>query len=381
MPRADNSPSRDTFASETIDRLREHGNTWLLPGGRIVLPEVFGFCRGVQRAVSMLDAVISAGRDGGGEVYLLGQIIHNPRVNEHFRRLGVRILDESQLPRIEEIIRPGDCAVIPAFGVPLPVERRLEAIGCRIVDTSCGDVRKLWKWTQHAAAEDYGVMIFGRAAHDETVVTKSRLDAGGGKYVVAEGLESVSLFAAMISGEQLESAYRRHFGELYSNATDIAPFHRLAQVSQTTMLYGDTIRVRRMLRAAYAKRFGRRGLGERLIFQPTVCRATQQRQSAAAELCRAGLDLAIVVGGFGSSNSRHLYELTAKYAPAYLIESAEAVRSADALATYDFAAGREIIARGWLPEKRPLTIGVLAGASSPEAVVGQVVEKLAQFLK
>lgn len=224
------------------------------------------------------------------------------------------------------------------------------------------------------------MLIFGRATHDETVVTKSRLEAAGGKYVVAGNLNEVRRFGQLITGQTPAGRFGHSFGPEATNAEGIEAFERLAQVSQTTMLYSDTMKVREALRGAFVRRFGAEHVAERLRFQRTVCRATQARQSAAVELCRRGCDLAIVVGGFTSSNTRHLFELANGYCPAYFIESAEAIRSAEELATYDFQAGRPVVARGWLPTRRPLRIALLAGASSPEIVIGQVIEKLAEFL-
>lgn len=369
------------FCSEIVNRLRTCGNVWDLPGGRLLLPRVFGFCRGVKRALAMLQQAVAEHHQHGGTLFLLGQIIHNPWVNNYFSRRGVRILSASQMDRLEEIVGRDDCAVIPAFGVPLEVERRLAGIACRLVDTSCGDVRRLWSWARQAVEQGYGVLIFGRADHDETVVTKSRLAAAGGKYVVVGDIEQARLLCELIAGEPDAGDFRRIFDAQATNADDLRPFERVAQVSQTTMLYSQTIRIRDLIRHAMARRFGRNEPDKRMMFEPTVCRATQERQSAAVELCGSGLDLAVVVGGFGSSNTRHLYELAAASAPAWFIEGVEGILSQRELATIDLAGDERIVARDWLPVRRPLRIGVLAGASSPEIVVGQVLQRLAGFLK
>ena len=369
------------FASPTVDRVRDTGGVWRLPGGTLRLPEVFGFCRGVERALEMMEAAVAAGRSGGKRLVLLGEIIHNPWVNEHFRQAGVRILCRAEHEDLESRIQPEDCAVIPAFGVPLPVEQRLGRIGCEVVDTSCGDVRRLWLWADRAVKEGRGVLIFGRASHDETVVTKSRIAAAGGRYVVAGSLDQVRRFADLIAEGARHEGFRIAFGREATNAESLEPFVRLAQISQTTMLYEDTMRVRGALREGFERRFGADGADERLAFQPTVCRATQDRQTAAVELCRSGVDLVIVVGGFGSSNTRHLYELARQYAPAHFIEGAGAIRSACELRAFDPALEEETAVLDWLPERRPLSIGVLAGASCPEAVVGEALERLAAFLR
>jgi len=368
------------FSSAIVDRARQCGGVLDLPGGQLVLPKVFGFCRGVERALEILDQAVTARADKQTRLFLLGQIIHNPWVNEYFSRRGVRVLSADQRDRPEEFITSGDCAVIPAFGVPPTVLSRIERIGCEIVDTTCGDVRRLWKWAEQASAAGYGVMIFGRASHDETVVTKSRLAAAGGKYVVAVDIEHVMAFGELIARQRPSEQFAGLFETEATNAGSLEPFLRLAQVSQTTMLYDDTMEVQALLRAAYTHRFGDQDLSGTLLVQRTVCRATQARQSAAVDLVKSGCDLAIVVGGFTSSNTRNLFELAQQYSPAYFIESAEAIRSAHELDTYDFDTARPTTARDWLAARRPLKIAVLAGASSPEIVVGQVMAKLAELL-
>ncbi len=379
-PRYLNPDSLRGLRSEIVDRLRRCGNVWKLPQGEILLPRVFGFCRGVERALTCLEQEVEAHDRKSGGIFLLGEIIHNPWVNAHFEQRGVQILSGDELERLEKFVGKEDLAIIPAFGVPLPVEKRLHRIGCRIVDTSCGDVRKVWKWAQGAVAKGYGILIFGRPTHDEIVVTKSRLDAIDGRYLVVSDLEQVTVFCDLIAGAHPAETFRKQFGDDTTNSDTFAPFERIAQVSQTTMLYDETIRMRQLIRDHYAKCYGQREADSRLLFEPTVCRATQDRQSAAIELCRTPCDLVIVVGGFGSSNTRNLYELARGYADAFFVEQPDAIHSLRRLRSFDPDSGKHIVVNDWLPTRRPLRIGVLAGASTPEIVVGEVLRKLSEFL-
>jgi 4-hydroxy-3-methylbut-2-enyl diphosphate reductase len=368
----------DVFRSPLVDRLREADppNAWKLPGGELRLPRVFGFCRGVKRALAMADRAVRDHPADGGRLVLLGEIIHNPWVNDYFRGRGVGILPHDEIFRVEVHVTANDLAIIPAFGVPLDVEHKLREIGCQTVDCSCGDVIRLWRWSERAVAEGFGVLIFGRALHDETVVTKSRLAAAGGKYLVVETLDQAHRLAEQPTDER----FRELFGPDQTNADDLDPFGHLALVSQTTMLYSETAAVQQIVREAFVKRFGADQAGQRLRMQPAVCQATQNRQDAAVELCRGGCDAVIVVGGFGSSNTRHLHALAAQYAPAWFIEDATAIRSAEELIAWNPGTKTAVAVRDWLPERRPLTLGVLAGASSPEIVVGNVLQRLAEFL-
>lgn len=368
-----------TFRSELLDRIRAAGGVYELPGGQLLLPEVFGFCRGVEHALDMLERAVAdrAGRPGG--LFLLGEIIHNPWVNDYFRSRGVRQLSEQERQELEKFIGPEDCAVIPAFGVPLPIEKRLRNIGCQIVDTSCGDVRRLWVWSERAAKAGFAVLIYGRATHDETMVTKSRLASVGGKYLVVGDMDQAKELCRMITDSD-ESGFSELFPSAATNAETLEPFGKIAQVSQTTMLYDETIQLRQLLQEAFVQRFGQEAIDQRLMFQPTVCRATQERQNAAVALCSEKPDLTIVVGGFGSSNTRHLFELARRYSPSFFIEDARAFHLADQLTCFDPEADRAVIQTGWMDLGRPLRVAVLAGASCPEIVVGEVLGKLADLL-
>ena len=369
------------FGSDLVDRVRASGNVLSLPGGQILLPRVFGFCRGVKRAITMVDQACRRHCGSGKRLFLLGQIIHNPWVNNYFsRQQCISMLTADQIAELERHVHAEDCAVIPAFGVRPSIHRRLDAIGSEVVNTSCGDVRKLWAWAEHAAQEGSGVMIFGRAGHDETVVTKSRLDEAGGAYVVVGNLDQTDRFCDMIVANASAGAFRSAFGDEQTNADGLEPFLHLAQVSQTTMLYDDTMRVRQRLREAFNRRFGPDQAERRLLLQPTVCHATQNRQAAAVELCSARLDVVVVVGGFGSSNTRHLYELAREHAAAVFVEDADAILSQNEVRKFDLALEEPVVATDWLPRRRPIRIGVLAGASSPEVVVGEVLEKLSGYL-
>jgi 4-hydroxy-3-methylbut-2-enyl diphosphate reductase len=377
--------SLEVFRSDVIDRLRQSDppNLWTLPGGQIRLPRVFGFCRGVKRALAMADRAVRshAERAESGRLILLGEIIHNPWVNEYFRQRGVELLTrrQRQVDLLGGHVGPGDTAIIPAFGVPLPIERKLRDIGCAIIDCSCGDVIRVWRWSEHAAADGFGVLVFGRSQHDETVVTKSRIAEKGGAFLVLENLDQVRTFAAMVAEPARAESFAEHFGPNVTNAETIEPMLRLAQVSQTTMLYDDTQQVQQIVQSAFADRFGGGPAEDRLRIQPTVCRATQDRQNAAVELCRSDCDAVIVVGGFGSSNTRHLLELARQYAPAWLIEDATAIVCDSELEAFDPTTQAVATVRNWLPDQ-PCRLGVLAGASSPEIVVGLVVRRLGEFL-
>ncbi len=368
------------FRSERVGQIRRSGGVWQLPGGQIRLPRVFGFCRGVTLALAESLKALDRHAADGRRLVLLGEVIHNPQVNALFEDRGVEILTRRQCARIEQHVGPDDVAIIPAFGVEIGIARRLGEIGCEIVDATCNDVRHLWSWAETAAGEGWGVLIYGRSLHDETVVTKSRLAAVGGQYLVAGDLDDVDRFCQMIRTAEPDTPLADHFDLQATNARTLQPFLRLAQVSQTTMLFSRTMHVRDRLGEAFAERFGPGALHDRLRFQPTVCRATQDRQSAAEQLCTSGLDCCLVVGGIGSSNSRHLYELAGRHTPAYFLESSAGLLGPDRIEAYNFQTGQFERRSGWLGGAARPVVGVLAGASSPEVVVGDLLDRLAEFL-
>jgi 4-hydroxy-3-methylbut-2-enyl diphosphate reductase len=368
------------FRSERVAEMRRAGGVWELPGGQIRLPRVFGFCRGVTLALADALQALSRHASDGRRLVLLGQIIHNPQVNALFENRGVEILTRDQCSRIEQHVGPGDVAIIPAFGVEIGIARRLGQIGCEIVDATCNDVRRLWSWAETAAGQGWGVLIYGRSLHDETVVTKSRLAAVAGAYLVAGDLDDVDRFCRMVRKADGDTPLAGQFDDEATNARTLEPFLRLAQVSQTTMLYSRTMQVRDRLGEAFVERFGPAALDDRLRFQPTVCRATQDRQTAAEQLCTSGLDCCLVVGGIGSSNSRHLYELAGRHTRAYFLESSAGLLGPDRIEAYNFQTGQFQTRSDWLGGAARPVVGVLAGASSPEVVVGDLLDRLAEFL-
>ncbi len=365
------------FSAALIDSKRAAGEdlTWRVGEWELALPDIFGFCRGVSRALHKAAAAVAAA--GDGRVLLLGPIIHNPWVNDYFRAQGVEIL--SRRPDRNPADMPGrkDTVIIPAFGGSPRVIEKLKRIGCRLVDCSCGDVMRVWQWSRRAVADGFGIIVYGRSGHDETVVTTERIMDAGGYYVVVEDLDETRAMAGLVTSGSEDFA--RHFNPPVTNAAGLAPFLRAAQVSQTTMLYGRTVAVRDILRGAYEKRFGPEA-AERLLFQPTVCRATQDRQDAAVRLCESGCDLVVVIGGFDSSNTRHLHELAAGYGPAFHVESAAAIESAARITARSATTGTVEPIDNWLSATGRGRIGLLSGASTPDIVTGRVLERLIAIL-
>ena len=351
-----------SFQDSDVDQARRNGGVVTLAAGRrLLLPRVFGFCGGVAQALALLRRCLSTA--GGRPVCLLGPVIHNDTVNDHFRAQGVTILDETEVPALR---RPGSAdqiVVIPAFGVPVEVEASLRrsSPSAQIIDTTCRDVRAVWEFMEALEGDDWTILIHGKADHPETRATLSRALQRAPRVVIVPGLACT---------ERVCQALRQGRWEGYPSGLvherGAAPLASgpVALVNQTTMLYGETLVLGAALREACEQ------AGRRCQLADTVCRATQDRQDAAVEVCRQRPDLVLVVGGFGSSNTAQLYRLASAAGHAYLVQDAEALEP-DRITHWVPGSGPQQ-SDHWLPEGW-MTVGILAGASCPAADVGKVI--------
>ncbi|NOY80626.1 MAG: 4-hydroxy-3-methylbut-2-enyl diphosphate reductase [Kiritimatiellaeota bacterium] len=363
-------PSAETlptpFHDPDLEYVRKAGGVLMLGSIRLRLPRIFGFCGGVRNALRMLQNAID-GNSGQHRIWLLGEIIHNDTVNRFFRDQGVSILPEDAVESILELAAPGDLLVVPAFGLPAGLDRRLRArFGrrCRFLDTTCGYVRRVWTFVGRAAAAGRTVVIHGKPDHPETCATVSRALGERNSVVIVPDLPRADRLEAVLSGSAPLAIYP---AELVRHPDFLDP-RRLALASQTTMLCSETEAVAAKLRAAVTRN------GGDLLPANTVCRATEQRQQAARELCSSGCDLCLVVGGLSSSNTNQLHRLARSYCPAYFIRNAVAIEH-DRLRHYRPDLDREVTDTGWLPAS-VREIGLLSGASCPPADVGGVIRKL-----
>lgn len=327
----------------------------------VVLPRVFGFCGGVRNAVRALERLAREARPR--PCWLLGELIHNPTVTEYFQELGVRIVAESDLARVFEVADPADRFVIPAFGIPKELAERLYQFAesaDRVTDTTCGYVTRIWRFAGRMSGEGRSIVLHGKSRHPETLATLSRSRSAGNAVVVVEDLAEAEALAV-----DLVHAPAGRAG-VWFEADRWNP-RRLAVLNQTTMLFRETLEIEQVLRAAVEN------LGGELQGPNTVCPATQERQDAAVELCRRGCRTILVVGGYNSSNTGQLYGVAAEHAPTYFIRDAQAFDNRQ-VRHWVPEDGVERVTWDWLPATG--RIGVLAGASCPAGVVGDVVRKL-----
>ncbi|HET7746318.1 MAG TPA: 4-hydroxy-3-methylbut-2-enyl diphosphate reductase [Vicinamibacteria bacterium] len=366
-----------SYGSAVVDRLRALGNEARAGEVRLKLAREFGFCYGVDRAVEY--AYETRQQFPDRRVFLSGEIIHNPEVNARLEGLGVRILPEDPLPaaRYAEV-GAGDVVILPAFGVPVDEMEELRAKGSVLVDTTCGSVLNVWKNVHKYAREGFTAVIHGKHYHEETKATASQaLTHQGGHYLCVRDREEAALVCGFIRGLVPAEEIRRAFAHAASPGFD--PEQDLARIglaNQTTMLMSESLEIQEMLRAAMVERHGREGAAQRFRAMDTICSATQDRQDAVLRMLEeGGLDLMVVIGGYNSSNTQALARICAARLPSFHIDSA-ACLSADVIRHRPVGAHQHPTGTpGWLPAG-PVRIGITAGASTPNNVVGEVVARI-----
>jgi len=364
------------YRSDLVNRIRAHGHELSAPGVLTVkLAKEFGFCYGVERAIDLAYAARKVFPEQ--PIYILGEIIHNPEVNDQIRAMGIKFLSGREKNADLEELQAGDVVIVPAFGAEMATMRELEEKGCRFVDTTCGDVMSVWKRVRQYANESVTSIIHGKAWHEETKATSSRATASGrGHYLVVFTLAETDYVCRYIVEGGDKQDFLERFQGAYSDGFD--PDIHLQAVgvaNQTTMLRGETEEVQRRIRSAIAQRYGVDKLNEHFRFFDTICGATQDRQDALQKLLSSPLDLLIVIGGYNSSNTSHLAEMGESKLPTYFIKNAAKIVSGDMIQHYDLHRQEEVETRGWLPSP-PAVIGITAGASCPNNLIEDVIRRL-----
>ncbi len=373
------------YHSAVVDDIRAQDFTYESGRLTIHLAREFGFCYGVDRAVDY--AYQARKRFEQQRVFLTGEIIHNPHVNDKLRTAGIRFLSDPGEP--SPPLGPGDVVIIPAFGVTVHELARLQALGCTLVDTTCGSVLNVWKNVTRYAREGFTAVIHGKVKHEETQATASQaLKVPGGRYLVVLDRQETGRVCDYIRHGGNAAEFMAAFGAAASAGFDPdVDLGRIGLANQTTMLMSESLEIADMLREAMADRYGAEALADRYRAFDTICSATQERQDAVLSLLDAEpIDLMLVVGGYNSSNTCNLARICADRVPTYHIADVDRLESPDRVRHRpvpppDHPPGPvpEEVATGWLPRSGPVRIGLTAGASTPNNIIGMVVERLAAF--
>jgi 4-hydroxy-3-methylbut-2-enyl diphosphate reductase len=361
------------YESDLVSQLREQGYTYTRHGVTIRLAEAFGFCWGVDRAVSM--AYETRKHFPDRQVWITNEIIHNPQVNDNLRTMGIVFLDadKSQAKNFDRV-QDGDIVLLPAFGVSVAEMERLKAKNCTIVDTTCPWVSRVWNRVAKYEKQDFTAIIHGKFNHEETVATASRAQC----YLVVLNLTEAQWVADYILQGGDKTEFLTRFGRACSKNFD--PDRDLVRVgvaNQTTMLKGETERIGKLFEHTMLQKYGPEHLTEHFSSPgDTICDATQERQDAMLDLVTEPLDLMVVIGGFNSSNTTHLQEIAIEHGlVSYHIDGAACIGPDNSLRHKPLGQAELVTVQPWLPPS-PHRIGVTAGASTPDRVVADVLEHI-----
>ncbi len=358
------------YQSDLIQTIRDRNYRLQVGDVTIRLAESFGFCWGVERAVAM--AYEARQHFPSEKIWITNEIIHNPSVNQRLREMNVGFIELIDGEKDFSVINQGDVVILPAFGASIPEMQLLSEKDCKIVDTTCPWVSKVWNSVEKHKKRDYTSIIHGKYAHEETVATSSFAD----RYLVVLNLAEAKYVTDYIlhGGDRAEflAKFKYACSEGFDPDQDLS---KVGIANQTTMLKSETEHIGKLLEQTMLKKYGPTELNEHFMSFNTICDATQERQDAMFDLVKEDLSLMIVIGGFNSSNTTHLQEISVENKiPSYHIDSVERILSRDRLEHKPLDA--EIsIAKNWLPEGE-ITIGVTSGASTPDKVVADVIEKL-----
>ncbi len=368
------------------DKMKKDFSPTLLDFGpvQIYLARHFGFCYGVENAIEIAFKTID--ENPGKKIYLLSEMIHNPRVNADLKERGVVFLQDTygkKLIPFEEI-NHDDIVLIPAFGTTLKIEEELKNRGVvtEQYNTTCPFVEKVWNRSKQIADKNYTVIVHGKPTHEETRATFSHAAANTFTVIINDMQEAV-LLGKFITGELPAEEFYQKFAHRYSEGFDVEKhLKRIGVVNQTTMLASDTQAIADYLKQVMVTKYDLKPEQVDLHFadtRDTLCYATNDNQGAVYSMLKQTADLAIVVGGYNSSNTSHLVELCEAQLPTYFIKDSGKIISGKEILHFDFHHKTENTTLNFLPEKKPLRILITSGASCPDALVEQVIEKIISF--
>ena len=371
------------YHSKLVDEVRAGG--YRHDKGRLTLhlAREFGFCYGVDRAVDY--AYQAVARFPGRNVFLTGEIIHNPHVNDRLRANGIRFLSDADERGRQ--LGPEDVVILPAFGITVQDMLDYSQRGCTLVDTTCGSVLNVWKNVVRYAQDGFTAIIHGKVKHEETRATASQaLKYPQGRYLVVLDREEAAIVCDYIRNGGDRAAFLARFGGAASPGFDPdRDLQRVGCANQTTMLMSESLEIGEMFGAAMRDRYGAEHLADHFRAFDTICSATQERQDAVEALLDSEpLDLMIVVGGYNSSNTCNLARICAARVRTYHISDPACLLSAERIrhrpvGAPSTASADEVVTENWLPRDGRVTVGLTAGASTPNNIVGQVIETLERF--
>lgn len=365
------------------DKMKKDFTPTLLDFGslKIYLARHFGFCYGVENAIDI--AFRTVDENPGKRIFLLSEMIHNSQVNEDLQARGVQFIQDTyghQLISFDEL-KPNDVVIIPAFGTTLEIESLLNKKGIQTekYNTTCPFVEKVWNRSEVIAKKNYTIIIHGKPKHEETRATFSHASSNAASVVVKD-MEETKELAKYITGKEPPEQFYQQFKGQFSAGFDVTKdLQHIGVVNQTTMLASDTQAIADFLKQTMLQHYNLNDdtIEERFAdTRDTLCYATNDNQTAVTGMLQTRADLAIVVGGYNSSNTSHLVELCEEKLPTYFIQDEYKIISSKKILHYNYHTREEMLTSNYLPKKTLVNILITSGASCPDAIVENIIEKL-----
>jgi len=364
------------YSGQVVDLLRAHDYRLRVGDLTVRLAREFGFCYGVERAVEY--AYQTRHKFPDRRVFLVGEIIHNPHVNERLREKGIELLMHGEQGFDYSGIRADDVVILPAFGVTITDFQTLRELGCVVVDTTCGSVLNVWKRVEAYARDGYTALIHGKYYHEETRATASQVEKfPGGTYLVVRNMDEAHDVTAYIEGRGDFTSFLAKYGRAASAHFDPdVHLKRIGVANQTTMLARESLAIGEEVGRAMAVVHGEAHRAAHFRTFDTICSATQDRQDAVNALLQEPPDVMLVIGGYNSSNTISLAALCAERVRTYHVEDALCIDPArGSIRARDVVSGQEVETVAWMPDG-VVSVGLTAGASTPNNKIGDAIARV-----
>ena len=362
------------YQSNLITSIRDNGFSYKRGRLNIKLAQAFGFCWGVERAVAM--AYETRRHYPNENIWITNEIIHNPSVNDHLRKMNVKFISAKNGIKDFSSVSDGDVVILPAFGSTVQEIKLLHEKGCHIIDTTCPWVSKVWHTVEKHKKHIFTSIIHGKFKHEETLATSSF----AGKYLVVLDLEEANYVSQYILGNGNRNEFLTKFAKAFSNGFDPdKDLEKVGVANQTTMLKSETEEIGKLFERTMLQKFGPDNINDHFLAFNTICDATEERQDAMFSLVDEDLDILVVIGGFNSSNTTHLQEIAiSKNIESFHIDTPDRI-SVENNTIFHKPLGSELIVKNnFLPEGE-IKVGITSGASTPDKVVADVIEKLVEI--
>ncbi len=348
-------------------------------GVKYYIARHFGFCYGVENAIEIAFKALDENK--GKRIFLLSQMIHNPAVNKDLTERGVEFLQDTEGKELIsfDTLTSNDVVMIPAFGAPLHLIKLLEDKGIKTesYNTTCPFVERVWKKSEQIGKTNHTIIIHGKYTHEETRSTFSRSEQHSGAVVVVKDMAETKLLGDFVEGKKSQEEFEKIFAQKFSKGFDIKKhFDKVGVINQTTMLATETQEIADYFKKLMVALHGEENIKNHFAdTRDTLCYATNENQDATYGLLETDADLAIVVGGYNSSNTSHLVELCERKFPTYFISSASEING-NSISHFDYPNKKQLSTANFLPDKRPLKIVITSGASCPDSLLDEVMNKI-----